>query len=220
MLFSSDNGPHKEGGRGYDPDFFDANGPVTGNKRSLTDGGIRVPMIAWWPGKIAAGRTSDHIGYFGDFMATAAELAGTTTPAGLDSISFVPTLVGPTAERPQAEHRYLYWEFYEGGKPRQAVRFGKWKAIATVGGPIALVRRDDRHRRDERRVERSRRRRRRDSFDPRRGTCRQRALVVQQVEAITKRSRRRFLVPRRRAEPVVHFFLERRHDRRGSALRP
>jgi arylsulfatase A-like enzyme len=138
VLFSSDNGPHKEGGKGYDPDFFDANGPVSGTKRSMTDGGIRVPMIARWPGHIAGGRTSDHIGYFGDFLSTAAELAGTQPPAGLDGISFVPTLVGPTAERPQAEHRYLYWEFYEGNKPKQAVRFGKWKAICNVGGPIEL----------------------------------------------------------------------------------
>jgi uncharacterized sulfatase len=138
VLFSSDNGPHKEGGRGYDPDFFDANGPVSGTKRSLTDGGIRVPTIAWWPGTITAGRTSEHIGYFGDLMATAAELAGVAMPAGLDSVSFVPTLVGPTTERPQAEHRYLYWEFYEGAKPRQALRMGRWKAIATVGEPPAL----------------------------------------------------------------------------------
>jgi uncharacterized sulfatase len=95
-------------------------------------------MIARLPGTIRPGQTSDHIGYFGDLMTTAAELAGAKPPTGLDSISFAPTLVGPTAERPQAEHRYLYWEFYEGAKPRQAVRFGKWKAICTVGGPIEL----------------------------------------------------------------------------------
>lgn len=143
VLFSSDNGPHKEGGKGYDPDFFDANGPVAGNKRSMTDGGIRVPMIAWWPGTIKAGQTSNHVGYFGDFMATAAELAGTTAPSDLDSISFVPTLVGPKFDgtsltNPEVEHWYLYWEFYEGATPRQAVRHGKWKAICNVGGPIAL----------------------------------------------------------------------------------
>ena len=73
VVFTSDNGPHKEGGPAYDPDFFDANGPFSGIKRSLTDGGIRVPFIARWPGRIAGGSASPHAGYFGDIFATFAE---------------------------------------------------------------------------------------------------------------------------------------------------
>ena len=64
--------------------------------------------------------------------------AARISPAGLDSISFLPTLLGDKAGASQAEHRYLYWEFYEGAAPKQAVRFGKWKAIGEVGGPVAL----------------------------------------------------------------------------------
>jgi uncharacterized sulfatase len=94
-------------------------------KRDLYEGGIRVPMIVRWPGTTPAGIVSDHIGYFGDLMATAAELAGVESPA-LDSVSFAPTITGQPEE--QKQHKYLYWEFYErGGK--QAVRSGKWKAI-------------------------------------------------------------------------------------------
>jgi arylsulfatase A-like enzyme len=138
VIFTSDNGPHKEGGRGYDPDFFDANGPVSGTKRSLTDGGIRVPMIAWWPGRVPAGKTTDHIGYFGDFFATAARVAVLPPPDGLDSVSFYPTLLYPMSPELQGQHQYLYWEFYEGNPPRQALRMKQWKAIAPIGGPIAL----------------------------------------------------------------------------------
>jgi arylsulfatase A-like enzyme len=122
VIFSSDNGPHQEGGN--NPEFFDANGPLRGMKRDLTDGGIRVPTIARWPGKIAAGSRSDHMAYFGDLMATACELAGTTCPEGRDSISFLPALTG----RKQVRHSVLYWEFLERGG-NQAVRFGTWKAL-------------------------------------------------------------------------------------------
>lgn len=127
VVFTSDNGHHREGGN--DPEFFDANGPLRGMKRDLYEGGIRVPTLAWWPGTISAGTVSDHIGYFGDFMATACELAGAELPnpsAGLDSISFLPTLLGQPEE--QRQHQYLYWEFYEQGS-KQAVRFGEWKAV-------------------------------------------------------------------------------------------
>ena len=138
VFFSSDNGPHREGGAKYDPDFFDANGPLSGTKRSLTDGGIRVPMIVRGPGRIAAGRTSDYVGYFGDFFATAAELAGTATPDGLDSISLMPTLSADQAgTAPQLRHDYLYWEFHEGGS-LQAVRVDDWKAIRAFGKPTTL----------------------------------------------------------------------------------
>jgi uncharacterized sulfatase len=124
VLFSSDNGHHKEGGN--DPEFFDANGPLRGMKRDLYDGGIRVPFIARWPGRIKAGVVSDHVGYFGDFMVTAAELAGVEPPPNLDSVSFAPTLLGQP-ER-QKRHDYLYWEFHERGFA-QAVRLGDWKAV-------------------------------------------------------------------------------------------
>ena len=135
VMFSSDNGHHDEGG--HNTDLFDPNGPLKGMKRDLYEGGIRVPMIARWPGKIAAGTETAHIGYFGDLMATCAELAGADAPSNLDSISFVPTLTGKSDK--QHAHRYLYWEFYErGGK--QAVRNGKWKAVRMPmhNGPTEL----------------------------------------------------------------------------------
>jgi arylsulfatase A-like enzyme len=95
-------------------------------KRSLTDGGIRVPFIARWPGKIKAGSVSNHVGYFGDMMATWSELAGTKPPAKIDSISIVPTLLGRGA---QAKHEYLYWEFYEQGVSQAVLIEGRWKAL-------------------------------------------------------------------------------------------
>lgn len=134
VLFSSDNGPHREGGNR--PDFFQASGPFQGTKRSLHEGGIRVPTLAWWPGTIRPGSSSAHAAYFGDLLATACELAGVPVPPDTDSLSFLPTLTG---EGKQAEHRYLYWEFHEQGT-RQAVRFGDWKAIREpmLSGPIRL----------------------------------------------------------------------------------
>lgn len=124
VFFTSDNGPHDEAG--HDLERFDPSGPLRGTKRALYEGGIRVPAIAWWPDTIAAGSTSTHVAYFGDWMATAAELAGTDPPDNIDSISFAPTLKGQADQ--QEKHDYLYWEFYEQGS-RQAVRFGDWKAI-------------------------------------------------------------------------------------------
>jgi uncharacterized sulfatase len=124
VMFSSDNGPHHEGG--HNPETFDPGGPLRGMKRDLTEGGIRVPLIVRWPGTTPPGTTSSHIGYFGDLMATVSELSGATVPDNVDSISFVPTITDPAAEQPR--HDYLYWEFYEqGGK--QAVRSENWKAI-------------------------------------------------------------------------------------------
>ncbi len=93
-------------------------------KRDLTDGGICVPLITWWPGAIQSG----HVSYFGDLMATACDLAGIDTPPNTDSISFLPTLLGQFDR--QQEHEYLYWEFYEGASS-QAVRWGNWKAVRT-----------------------------------------------------------------------------------------
>ncbi|TWU04946.1 arylsulfatase [Stieleria varia] len=135
VMFSSDNGPHNEGG--HHPELFDPAGPLQGMKRDLYEGGIRVPFIVRWPGTAPANTTSDHMGYFGDLMATAADLAGVAPPAGLDSISFVPTIRGDLGR--QKQHDYLYWEFYEqGGK--QAVRSGNWKAIRMpwMTGPTKL----------------------------------------------------------------------------------
>ncbi|MEO1524127.1 MAG: arylsulfatase [Planctomycetota bacterium] len=129
VMFSSDNGPHDEGG--HDTDRFDPNGPLRGMKRDLYEGGVRVPMIVRWPGTAAAGTESNHIGYFGDLMATAAELAGVPCPENTDSISFVPTLTGDAAQ--QVKHEYLYWEFYERGG-RQGVRAGNWKAVRMPWG--------------------------------------------------------------------------------------
>ena len=123
IMFTSDNGPHSEGG--HHPNHFDSNGPLRGQKRDLYEGGIRVPLLAWCPGKIPAGKTSDLICASWDFPATACALAGIDPPEKTDGVSLVPTLTG---KGKQKEHDYLYWEFYEqGGK--QAVREGKWKGI-------------------------------------------------------------------------------------------
>jgi arylsulfatase A-like enzyme len=124
VFFSSDNGPHREGG--YDPDVNDSNGPLRGIKRSMHDGGIRVPFIVRWPARIRPGRVSDFIGYFADFLPTAADLSGAKPPAKTDGVSIVPTLLG--RENQQKQHEYLYWEFYEqrGGR---AVRMDKWKGV-------------------------------------------------------------------------------------------
>lgn len=124
VFFTSDNGPHAEGGN--DPDFFDSNGQLRGIKRDLYEGGIRVPMLVRWPGKAPAGTVSGHAGYFGDLMATAAEVAGVPSPANLDSVSFLPAILGENDR--QQEHAYLYWEFYERGSA-QAIRMGNWKAV-------------------------------------------------------------------------------------------
>ncbi|GAB4456717.1 MAG: arylsulfatase [Armatimonadaceae bacterium] len=126
LLFTSDNGPHREGGN--DPDFFRSSGPFQGIKRDLYEGGIRVPLIAWGPGRVRAGTTSAHIGYFADFLPTLCDLAGLPVPSGGDGISLLPTLSGPGGPGSQRTHPYLYWEFYERGGSR-AVRMGKWKGI-------------------------------------------------------------------------------------------
>lgn len=124
VMFSSDNGPHNEGG--HDPKRFVPAGPLQGMKRDLYEGGIRVPLIVRWPGTTPAGTTSSHVGYFGDLMATVAELTSATPPPKIDSVSFAPSIRGEYDK--QLSHEYLYWEFYEqGGK--QAVRSGDWKAI-------------------------------------------------------------------------------------------
>jgi len=126
VIFTSDNGPHQEGG--HKADFFDSNGPLRGIKRDLTEGGIRVPTIAWWPETIKAGSEDDAHWYFGDLMATAAELAGVQPPDDIDSDSLAQVLRGHPREKRWSRNSEMYWEFYERGSA-QAVRFGKWKAI-------------------------------------------------------------------------------------------
>lgn len=127
VFFSSDNGPHKEGGA--DPQFFHSAGPLRGIKRDLYEGGIRVPMIVRWPGHVAASSTSDLPWAFWDVLPTLAELAGAKSPEGLDGLSVVPTLVGADhAGHEQPRHEFLYWEFHERGF-KQAVRAGDWKLI-------------------------------------------------------------------------------------------
>jgi arylsulfatase A-like enzyme len=134
IFFSSDNGPHREGGN--DPDFNDSNGPLRGIKRDLYEGGIRVPLLVRWPGKVPAGSTSDFVGAFWDVLPTLAGLGGAKVPSGLDGLSFVPTLLEKGAK--QKQHDYLYWAFYERGGA-QAVRMGNWKAVQQpLGKPIQL----------------------------------------------------------------------------------
>ena len=123
IIFSSDNGPHREGGA--DPDFFDSNGPWRGYKRDVYEGGIRVPMIISWPGHIDAGQT-DFMCSFWDMMPTLRELTGVAPVEGLDGVSLLPLLQGRGGE--QREHDYLYFEFQELGG-RQAVRKGPWKLV-------------------------------------------------------------------------------------------
>lgn len=122
VLFTSDNGPHKEGG--HDADFFDSNGPLRGTKRDLYDGGIRVPALAVWPERIRAGAVSDFPWAFWDVLPTCADAAGAAMPAKTDGQSIVPALLG----REQKPHEFLYWEFHEKGF-HQGVRYQDWKGI-------------------------------------------------------------------------------------------
>lgn len=123
VIFTSDNGPHREGGA--NPDYFDSYAQFRGIKRDLYEGGIRVPMIIRWPGSIQPRSKSDHIMAFWDMMPTFAELAGGRVKGRVDGLSFVPTLTGKGHQR---EHDCLYWEFHEqGGK--QAIRMGRWKGV-------------------------------------------------------------------------------------------
>ena len=133
VLFSSDNGPHKEGG--VDPRFFESSGPLRGIKRDLYEGGIRVPLLVRWPGKIKPGQINEQPWAFWDFLPTAAALAEAKPPANLDGISILPLLLGETQTN---RHEYLYWEFHERGF-QQAIRMGDWKAVRPQAGePLEL----------------------------------------------------------------------------------
>jgi len=137
VIFSSDNGPRSEpaGFQTRTVDFFDSNGELRGYKRDLYEGGIRVPMIAHWPGHVPKGKTSEALWNFVDIMPTFAELGGVLCPKPCDGISVVSALLD---HEKRYDSRFQYWEFYEFGF-KQAVRWGKWKAVRFGWkGPILL----------------------------------------------------------------------------------
>lgn len=134
VIFSSDNGPQGNQWQRV-ADFFHGAGPLRGYKGGFYEGGIRVPLIVRWPGRVRADTRSDHVCAFWDLLPTLAEIAGVPPPRGLDGISFLPTLLG----REQQSHEYLYWEMGPGKARTMAVRMGDWKAVrAKPGGPIEL----------------------------------------------------------------------------------
>ena len=138
VIFSSDNGPHEEGGA--DPSFFGRDGKLRGLKRQCYEGGIRIPFIVRWPGHVPAGTVNDHQLAFYDVMPTFCELAGDKRfPKKylnkkidgdcFDGISFAPTLLGDDAR--QQKHEFLYWEFHE--TDQIGVRMGDWKLVVKKG---------------------------------------------------------------------------------------
>lgn len=144
VLFTSDNGTtHLK--EQVDYEFFNSVGPLRGLKGLLYEGGIRVPMIAWWPGRIEAGAVSDRLAAHCDIPATLAEIAGATPPTGTDGISFLNELLGKPSE--QKDHDYLFWDF-AGYGGQLAVRMGPWKGIKTgvqksPDAPLELYNLDD-----------------------------------------------------------------------------
>lgn len=123
VIFTSDNGPHQEGG--VKPAFFQSSGPLRGIKRDLTEGGIRVPFIARWPGQIRAGVTNSQPIAFWDVLPTLAEIGRAAKSRKLDGISFAPTLFG---RKQTNQHEFFYWEFHERGY-QKAARTGDWKGL-------------------------------------------------------------------------------------------
>ncbi|QDT89575.1 arylsulfatase [Gimesia algae] len=119
IFFTSDNGPHQEGN--HKVEFFNSNGPLRGYKRDLYEGGIRVPLIVKWPGKIQPDTTTDHISAFWDFLPTACDLAGVKPPQNIDGISYLPELLA----KPQRTHETLFWKY----RGKEALRAGQWKAV-------------------------------------------------------------------------------------------
>ncbi|NDV61014.1 arylsulfatase [Puniceicoccales bacterium CK1056] len=122
VIFTSDNGPHQEGG--HDPEYFNSSGSLRGFKRDLYEGGIRVPMIASWPGKIEPGTQTDHVSAFWDVLPTMADVLGQKLSVEVDGVSFLPTLLGAESQASSP----MYWEFHE-KKGRIALRKGNWKAV-------------------------------------------------------------------------------------------
>lgn len=134
VLFTSDNGPINAGGS--DPWFFRNAGPLRGLKFSLYEGGIRVPLIVRWPGRVTAGGLTGQIGGFEDLLPTCCELANVAPPPGIDGVSLVPTLLGEAGQR---QRPYSYWEDGEPGALAQAARVGNWKAVRPqAGAPLEL----------------------------------------------------------------------------------
>jgi arylsulfatase A-like enzyme len=132
VIFTSDNGPHSEGG--HNAAFFDSSGGLRGIKRDLYEGGVRVPLIVRWPGKVKAGAVSDQVIAFWDWLPTFAAFTGQPAPKGVDGISVLPALL----ENEKVLHPPLYWEFHEGGF-RRAVRMGNWKGVSLEPGqPLEL----------------------------------------------------------------------------------
>ncbi len=124
IFFTSDNGPCDS--RLHDPEFFNSSGIYTGVKRDMYEGGIRIPMIVRWPGKISPGSVSDDVWAFWDFLPTAADIAGVPFENAIDGISVLPAILG----QQQKLHDYLYWDY---GHVRdefiQAARWEDWKGI-------------------------------------------------------------------------------------------
>jgi arylsulfatase A-like enzyme len=141
VVFTSDNGAQsggKDSGWTKMTDFFKANGDLRGYKGSYYEGGLRVPFLVRWPGRIKAGSTSDHILAFWDVLPTLCDVAGIQKPAGLDGISVLPTLTGAGE---QDEHLGLYWEYplARAAGISRAARMGRWKAIQMRPvGPVEL----------------------------------------------------------------------------------
>jgi arylsulfatase A-like enzyme len=134
IVFTSDNGTHKEGGRTLeDIDFFNSSDGLRGAKRDLYEGGIRVPMIVSWKGNLWPGTLNAYQGAFWDILPTFSEIAGLKKIPYTDGISFVSSLKG----KKQIKHDCLYWEFYEGGF-KQAILQGNWKAIRFFKGTTPL----------------------------------------------------------------------------------
>ena len=129
VIFTSDNG-HE-----YDEGFFNSNGPLKGSKRDLYEGGIRIPFIARWPGKIKENTSSDHISAFWDMMPTFCDQAGATKCPTTDGISMKKSFFGQSG---QQKHEYLYWEFNESRGPLQALRNDNWKLVKRYKNPIEL----------------------------------------------------------------------------------
>jgi arylsulfatase A-like enzyme len=136
ILFTSDNGPHGE--KGHDPEHFASSGGFRGFKRDMYEGGLRVPLIAAWPGRIQPGTTCEQSAAFYDIMATFADAAGIDTPADTDGLSLLPMMQGRESEH----HDHLVWELQvskEAENFRQGVRLGDWKGVRYgVGDPIEL----------------------------------------------------------------------------------
>lgn len=123
IFFTSDNGPHKEGGA--DPVYFDSNGPLKGVKRDLYEGGIRVPLLVRAPGKVSAGQVSSIPWAFWDILPTLTDLTHSRVLSGIDGLSYSKALNG---SKPARQHEYLYWQFNEGGL-QEAIRKDDWKLI-------------------------------------------------------------------------------------------